>query len=146
MLIYAISADLTDATPPWLTSLPANVGSLLRSASLLVRSTTVTAYYTVDNTGMPTDATVLQAFKDATCAQVTCWVGLGIDPLNLGLDGKAPTRSKQLDGAAIAYDTAAAVSQAAFAARQAAAVTLCEQSQEILREAGVLLTRVWTYG
>lgn len=146
MLIYATSDDLTTATPPWLTVAPANVGSLLRSASLLIQQTTIASFYDVDDTGLPTDAVVLQAFVDATCAQVATWAGLGIDPLLVALDGKGPVRSKGIDGASISFDTTAASSAAAFAARQAAASQLCDQSQQILRAAGVLSTRVWTYG
>lgn len=146
MLIYATPADLTTGDLPWLPSAPANAGSLLRSASLLVYSATVAAFYNVDDTGLPTDATVLQAFKDATCVQVATWVGLGMDPLNVGLDAKAPTRQKTLDGASIAYDTSVATSQAALAIRQDAASTLCQQAQDILRQVRVLGTRLWTYG
>ena len=146
MLIYASSDDLTSGETPWLTATPTNAGSLLRSASLIVSRETKAAFYDTDSDGYPTDTVTREAFRQATCAQVAGWVSLGIDPMNLGLDGKAPVRSKQLDGAAIGYDTSASVSAAALATRQAAADDLNSQAVEILREAGLLGTRVWGYG
>lgn len=148
MLIYATTADLIDGDVPWVDAgaCPDNIGSLLRSASLLIARETKAAFYDTDDDGMPTDDAVRDAFRQATCAQVTLWISLRIDPLRLGLDSTAPVRSKGLDGAVIAYDTSITTSAATLATRQAAATSLCEQAAEILREAAVLSTRVWGYG
>jgi hypothetical protein len=146
VLIFASVDDLTSGDVPWLSVAPSNAGSLLRSASLIVARETKAAFYDTDDTGMPTDAMVLDAFTQATCAQVCQWVTLGMDPLNLGADSKSPVKSKGLDGAAISYDTSIATSASVLASRQAAAVSLCDQAAEILREAAVLTTRVWGYG
>lgn len=146
MLIYATDADLTDGDVPWLPSTPANSGSLLRSASLLVAESTAGSLYCADDTGLPTDSIVLDAFTQATCAQVAQWVALGMDPLNLGLDASAPVRTKALDGASIGYDTSVTTSAQALAARQAAATELCSQAIQILREVRLLPGHVRTIG
>lgn len=146
MLIYATADDLTDGATPWLSVAPTNAGSLLRSASLIVSRETKSAFYDTDSDGYATDTVTREAFRQATCAQVAGWVTLGIDPMNLGLDGAAPVRSKSIDGASKTYDTSAASSAAALATRQGAAADLNDQAAEILREAGLLTTRVWGYG
>lgn len=143
-LVYATSADFTTWTGNG--SPPTNITSLLRSASLLVTEETVTAYYTVDDTGIPTDATVLQAFTDATCAQAAVWVGLGIDPNLAGLDRAAPIKSSKIGTANVERDTSIVSSAAALASAQAVIEDLCTDAQRILRQAGLLNTRVWTYG
>lgn len=143
MLIYATTTQLAT----WLgTDVPANNKSLLRSASLLIADEIKAAYYTTDDTGLPTDAALLQALADATCSQCEVWIGLGIDPQLMGLDGKGPVKSSTILGAQVVRDTSAASSAAAFASRQAAAYCLADQPARILRDAGLLTTRVWSYG
>jgi hypothetical protein len=144
MLIYANPADVT----AWLgDSTPANVTTLLRSASILITDAIKTDYYNADPaTGQPTDTIIVQALNDAACAQVAVWVKLGIDPNLAGLDIPAPKRAKGIGSARVDYDTAAQTGAAAIAARQQIATTLCDESVTILKTAGMMMTRVWTYG
>lgn len=135
MLVYATNEDLT-AWP--VSPLPANSAGLLRSASLLVRSTTMTARYAVDGDGLPADAKVLEAFKDATCTQVAFWVGAGVDPTNGGAQTAAPVQSKKLGSGMVQYDTSVNASVAAFQARRDAANSLCAEAWLILQQAGIV--------
>lgn len=135
MLVYATNEDLT-AWP--VSPLPANAASLLRSASLLIRSTTMTAVYAVDATGLPTDPKVLEAFKDATCRQVEFWVAADVDPTNGGAQTKAPVQSKKLGSGMFQYDTSVNASVAAFQARRDAATSLCAEAWLILQQAGIV--------
>jgi hypothetical protein len=136
VLVYATNADLT----AWLAgaALPANATVLLRSASMLVRSSTVTALYDVDTEGLPSDATVLEAFTDATCAQAAFWAAAGVDPVAGGVSTTAPVRSKKLGSGAVEYDTGVSASVTAFSAKQAAANSLCGEAWMILQQAGIV--------
>lgn len=143
MLVYATVGDLA----AWMSNdVPDNATALLRSASLLIGEETKAAYYLTDDTGLPTDATLLQAFSDAACAQAAVWIGLGVDPNLLGLDVQGPVKSSSILGGTVTRDTSAASSMAAFASRQQAAADLCPEAARILRQAGLLTSRVWTYG
>ncbi|MER8219694.1 hypothetical protein ABTZ58_03670 [Streptomyces sp. NPDC094143] len=55
------------------TSAPANASRLLARASRLVSAATKAALYDTDASGYPSDPDVLEAFRDATCAQVEVW-------------------------------------------------------------------------
>lgn len=77
-LTYATEADLDTYTDG--ADTPDNVGRLLGYASRLVRSATRTAVYDTTSTGAPSDPDVADAFRDATCAQVTAWINLRVDP------------------------------------------------------------------
>jgi len=134
VLVYADSAELVTWTGA---PAPANATQLLRSASMLVRSATATSVYGVDETGLPSDANVAEAFRDATCAQVASWVGAGVDPSGAGLSTTAPVRGKKLGSGSVEYDTAVSGSVTAFQAKRAAAVTLCPEAFMILQQAGV---------
>lgn len=65
--IFATPADLAD----WLGVAEAPAGSerLLRNASREISRMTVASTYDTDLAGMPTEADVITAFKEATCAQ-----------------------------------------------------------------------------
>lgn len=145
-LVYA-TADQLEA---WLQDdVPDNADTLLRSASGLVRRATASDYYDVDGAGKPSDATILQAFTDATCAQAACWIALGIDPVGgsagaLGVTG-AVVSSKLLSGS-VQYDTTPLNNQAVINAKQQAATELCDAAIEILQEADLLRSGVWVYG
>ena len=136
MLIYATTAELQE----WLDgeALPANAASLLRSASLMVRSETMTAVYDTDDQGKPTDTATAEAFRDATCAQAQAWAAMGIKPTTAGVPQAAPVRSKKLASGGIEYDTSVNSSVAAFQAKQQAAKTLCAESWMILQQAGLM--------
>lgn len=102
VLVYATTDNL--AVPPWsLTDPPANVGRLLVIASGLVRKATRAAWYEVDSGNLPTDATVAAGFRDAVCAQVTTWVGAGIDPTQAGGGRPTVVASKGMGPRSIQY-------------------------------------------
>lgn len=73
--VYATTRDLanyTNKVPP------ADARRMLIRASERIDDLLLTAVYDVDAvTLMPTDAKVIQALKDATCAQVAWWVETG---------------------------------------------------------------------
>lgn len=139
MLIYATTVDLqgwTGATPP------ANAEAQLRTASLMVREATMTSYYAVDGTGVPTDATILQAFKDACCAQAAALSAAGIDPLGGGVIKSGVASQKAVGSARIDYADAAA----AAASRAGLVGSLCTEAHRILQEVGIMSGAVWTVG
>lgn len=136
VLVYAADADLTTWITP--TPLPANSATLLRSASLLIHSFTMTALYGVDDAGKPSDTTILQAFKDATCAQASAWLTAGIDPVGGGITTSAPVRSKRIGSAGVDYDTSANTSIPVFQAKREAATVLCAEAVMILHQARVI--------
>jgi hypothetical protein len=140
VLVYATSADLADWMTP--TALPANAAQLLRTASMTVHEATMTSYYDVDGTGLPTDATTLQAFKDATCAQAAALSLAGIDPLSGGVLKSGVASQKAVGSARIDYADATA----AAASRQALTTDLCTEAHRILQQAGIMLEAVWTIG
>ncbi len=74
--VYATAADLAAYTG---TAAPADAAVKLTRASAIITNVTIGAVYTVDGTGLPTDAATLTAFRDATCAQVVWWAATG-DP------------------------------------------------------------------
>lgn len=145
MIVHATPAQLAT----WLgTDAPANAASLLRSASLLVDRALIGAVYATDSTGKATDAAVLTALADATCAQADTWQALRIDPAKGAADDSVkPVTSKSIGSATITYEkTATGAASASTDARARAAVTLSDNAAQILATAGLLTTRVWTYG
>lgn len=142
-IVYATTTDLATWTGA---AVPTNATVLLRSASRLVRQATAVAFYAVDSNSLPTDATWLQAFKDATCAQVALWAANGIDPTTGGITAAGVLRARKIGTASLDYDTTAATSVTAFAARAFAARTLCQESVEILQQCGIGLNAPWVAG
>lgn len=139
MLVYATVDDLDD----WITPIPTNADALLRSASLRVREATKTARYTVDGTGLATDATVLQAFKDATCAHAAALATAKVDPAGGGVLTKASTAAaKSVGSASVSYADAAS----AAAAKASLHTSLCPDAVTILQQAGLLSGEVWVIG
>lgn len=78
--IYATSDDYTAFTGQ--DPAPSNVNALLAQASRFLDSSVFRlCWYDADpTTGMPRDASVVQAFTDATCAQAQWWDAIG-DPI-----------------------------------------------------------------
>ena len=142
-LVYAVPDDLAAWTG---SAAPANATPLLRSASLLVRDATASAFYATDATGLPTDPGTLQAFKDATCAQAAFWAANGIDPAAGALPTAGVLRGKKLGSASLDYDTAAAASQAVLQARMDSVEALVPEAVRILRGAGVNTYGPWIVG
>lgn len=58
---------------------PSGASRLLRVASRRVERATRTAIYSTDVDGYPTDPTLREAFREATCAQVAWWGETGDD-------------------------------------------------------------------
>lgn len=140
-IVYATTDDLATWTG---SDAPENALSLLRSASLLVTQATVAAYYKVDaTTGLPTEPTLLQAFNDATCAQVTTWIATGVDPNAAGLLSTAIVRARGIGTARLDYDTSLSASVTAFQARQKIASQLCAESARILQAVALIITAPW---
>lgn len=136
MLVYADSADLAAYTG---VAAPANATQLLRFASMLVRRVTSQAFYAVDETGLPTDADVLTAFRDATCAQANAWSLNGIDPAAgvAGVGGVVVKKSLGSASVDYAVDSSVAAEQARLAG---GGLTL--EAMLILRNYGLLANNV----
>ena len=94
-MTYATAADLaaSDFLPTGLTApTGAEATRLLSRASRMVDSMLRRAVYDVDTDGLPTDADVIVAVRDATCAQACWWletgdeagVASGLDSLGAG--------------------------------------------------------------
>jgi hypothetical protein len=74
--VYATPDDLaayTGQPAPSDAAAQLTQASRFLDASLFSRSW----YYADDTTGLPTEDVVIEAFRDATCAQVTWWQALG---------------------------------------------------------------------
>jgi hypothetical protein len=139
MLVYATTSDLATFTDP----IPDNAAALLRTASLRVREATKAARYDVDVDGLPTDATILQAFKDATCTHAAAMVAAKVDPGAGGVVTKAATAaSKSVGSANITY----AGTKEAAASLTWLAGNLAPDAAAILSQAGLIPATVWTVG
>lgn len=139
-LIYATTADLTAWMQP--TSIPTNATQLLRTASMAVREATESAFYAADTTGMPTDPVILQAFKDATCAQAAALATQDINPLAGGalLDGVES--SVGLLSGRITY----AGTDQVLSGKKQVIGGLVREAYLILRQAGIILNTPWVVG
>lgn len=139
MRIYATASDVQEWTGQ---APPDNVVPLLRSASALVEEATMLAVYSVDKDGMPRRTADVDAFRDATCAQVAFWSANELDPASGELVevGKRVASSKSIKGASVSYD--AADMARAKQARVDALTTLCAAAFQILRNEGLVSTVV----
>lgn len=73
--VYATSDDLAAYTG---SSAPDDASALLAKATRMLDSAVFRlCWYAVDETGLPSNAVLLAAFRDAVCAQVAWWVALG---------------------------------------------------------------------
>lgn len=142
MQVYATVDDLE----AWLQDdVPDNAPSLLRQASLQVFYATKGAFYDADAvTGAPTDATILQAFDDATCAQVAFWIAADIDPTSGAVQPASALSRTRIGTAEVSYDPNAIL--ALTTARTDGALQLCELAYGILEQAGLLYGLVTVYG
>lgn len=152
MLIFATADDLA-AWLPSTVSMPDDPNSLLRSASLLIAEATNTSYYDTVNQddptnlnvivdSLPSDPTILQAFNDATCAQATAWLVLGINPATGGVIVSATKTSVGIGSGRITYADAAA----AASARAESLTTLVPEAERVLRAVGLITSHAWSYG
>ncbi len=131
ILVYATEADLATWTGA---ATPSNASALLRSASLLVRQATGSATYDYDDDGAPTDADVIDAMRDATCAQAAALAANGIDPAAGVAGASGAVQASSIGSASVTY----AVSSDAAGRRQALLTTLTTEAEMILRDAGLL--------
>lgn len=135
MLVYATVGDLAEWIDP-----PSNADALLRAASLRVREATKTAWYSTGVTGLPTDTTVAQAFRDATCVHAAALATAGLDPSAGGVLTKAGVAtSKSVGSASVSYADA----KSAADAKAALLTTLCPDAALILQQAGLMPDAVW---
>jgi|LSQX01.1.fsa_nt_gb hypothetical protein len=130
MRLYAQPEDLI---PEWLDVIPGNAHRLIRAASVLVENATRLGRYDTDAEGYPTQPNTRSAFLAAVCQQVAVWHNADIDP-DKGLTGQQATISSQSAGGGSVSYTGTQTTQE----RGLAAVTLCDQSYLILRNAGLL--------
>ena len=102
MLIFATTQELEN----WMqTTAPDNAPVLLREASGIVSDACQCDIYDTDADDKPTDAKLLEAMMEATCAQAEAWSAADMDPTK-GPGGQAPrlTTSAQ-DGSSLSFDT-----------------------------------------
>lgn len=113
-----------------------NMEKLLRRASGMVQHAVRFARFEVAPSGLPSDPDVMDAMRDATCAQVDYWIVNDVDPTDAGTTAQVSKTS--LDGASLDYDAAGA-----RAAHETAANIMCTESHMILANAGLIGGAVW---
>lgn len=129
-MLYATTEDLVSHLG---TDTPDNSVPYLRRASQLVRAATVSAYYDVDEDGLPTDAATLAAFKEATLEQVSFWVYNKLDPRAGKAGDQGRVASKSMGGRSVSYES----NPDATTARANAFSQLCEDAYLVLFNAGM---------
>ncbi len=123
---YATVDDLSDWLPSDVT-VPEDATSLLRSATIAVAWACVRDIYT----DVPAAAEVAP-LRDATCAQATSWITLGVTPDNRGV-ASAPVKSTKVLTGSVDYDTTAQSATLISAADE-----LAPEARTILLSAGLL--------
>lgn len=137
---YATAADYqeyTGQTPP------ADIDSMLAKAGRFLESNVFRlCWYLADqDTGMPTDQVVLDAFRDATCAQAQWWEELG-DSIGATGAGWGEVRI----GTVLLNRSVTAVGQEASPARQIAAEVWDVLQSSDLTPDRFRIGEVWTWG
>lgn len=132
MLVYATGDELAT----WMDAdAPDNATALLRQASILVGRACRNDLYDVDSSGKPSDPDLVEAMRDAVCAQAEYWVAAKVNPI-AGAGGVVGVITEvTLDGATRKADTTAAVAAATEAATST--TTLGSVALSILRNAGL---------
>jgi hypothetical protein len=74
MAAYATDGDFVAYTGQ---EPPADINRRLQRASDLIDERLIGAFYATDGNGNPTDANMIAALKNATCAQVEYWIETG---------------------------------------------------------------------
>lgn len=133
ILLFATAAQLT-AWPGYTNPANVSVDALLRAASLRVAEATKTAFYDVDSLGAPTDADLIDAMRDATCAQAAALAANRIDPAGGVAGASGAVQASSIGSASVQY----AVASNAGSTRQALLTTLTDEAAMILRNAGLL--------
>jgi hypothetical protein len=125
-------------------SLPDNLASLLRAASLAVRIYTSVCVYLVGDDDLPKEQSVREAFRDATCAHATALNKLGINPDKGGAVDVSVKASKSISGASFSYSTVEQENVALV--RQQVATGIAPTARQILDAAGLNATGPWRAG
>lgn len=131
--MYATTADLANYLygPP-----PDGAQRMLARASRRIGDLIRCSVYDADTvTGMPTDATILAAVRDATCAQVEWWVATGDE-----IGAASQMQSVSIGSVSLGRGYSGAGS--ATGADQ----TMSEEAVEHLRRAGLLTGDVYSAG
>lgn len=139
---YATPADL--AAAPWRVNLtPESAEQLLGYANRMVRRATWNAIYDADDTtGLPTDADLAGALRDAVCTQVVTWLALEVDPSARDAKAAQVVASKAFGSGSIQYVNYASTVEA----RARAARNLSPDCLTILQGAGLLADGPVVYG
>lgn len=109
---------------------PTDAARLLDRASELIRDETRLAVYAVNTAGSPTDATVVDGFADATCAQVEYWLASDEEDAILG-----PVQGIAVGGMQVHYGAGENRTTPTYLAPRAAV---------LLRNAGLLNNAVYS--
>ena len=139
MLTYAVPDDLMDG---WLTEAPPAAEALrnIRFASQLVRNATRLDLYDTYPSGLPVDLDIVEAMRDATCAQAAMWVLAGVDPAAGSIGRQIGIASESADGGSVTYGDAVKREEV-----EASVSRLSSAALQILRNAGLASTRPWTW-
>jgi len=131
---YATVADLAN----WLGTEPPN-GSRRRliRASGDLDALLIGAVYTVDTADLPTDATVKAALRDAACAQVEWW--------NVNGDPDGTGASSDYDDVSIGSVKLSRRGRSSGSSSSGSG-DWAPRALRVLAAAGLLTTRVWSYG
>ncbi len=131
ILTYATSDDLATWTGA---TAPSNASALLRTSSLIVRRATMTATYATDEPGLPTDADVVDALRDATCAQAAALAANDVDPAGAAAGAAGEIASSSIGSASVSFATDADTS----ALTRSLLSDLTSEAAMILGNAGLL--------
>lgn len=136
-------ADSTDYTTFTGGTAPANVDTLLRSATALVLDATAMAYYAVDqNTGEAIDTQIANALTRATVIQAAAWSAMGYDPLTGGVVGTTVVQSTKAGNTSDTFADA----QYAAQARAQAVQDLVPDARRVLEYNNLLKPAPWVFG
>lgn len=133
ILLFATAEDVT-SWPGYANPAGVSVDALLRSASLRVAEATKTAIYDVDDLGAPTDTDLVDALRDATCAQAAALAVNGVNPAGGVAGASGAVQATSIGSASVQY----AVAGNAGATRQALLTQLSDEAAMILRNAGLI--------
>ncbi len=132
--VYATVSDFRDYADEDTDLTDVQIVKRLRRASVIVDGLTRLARYRMDEDGEPLDADVLDAFRDATCAQVEYWETTG-DPTGAeSTMGPVKIGSVSLGGSGVGGSAQSTTSPAQS--------RTSPETVEILRNAGLLSAAV----
>lgn len=134
--VYATASQLED----WLdgvVDMPERPDALLTRASRRVDLALTGAWYPVDDNGMPTTTAVVEALRDAVCAQVAWWVETGD---TTGSGAGAEWSSVSIGKLSLSRGGGSGSSTTAAPRR------LCQEAVDLLTVAGLLPIRAAWWG